>query len=499
MKGLKILFVASEVEGFAKTGGLADVARALPEALQALGHDVMVVMPDYPQMRDRGEREMVLANEKLTAPGAMDVDYQVACLRDGEFAVHAIECGRYFDRQGYYGEQHQGYQDNGERFAFFCAAALDCAKKLNFQADVVHCNDWHTGLIPFLLKTRYAQDPMLSKAISVLTIHNAVYQGVYGCEQLALLPELQQTRHVGLESGFGRINFLKVGVSFADKINAVSPNYANELLTELGSHGMAQTFYARRHDFQGILNGCDTSSWNPEIDPHLPQSYRANKTSLARGKKAAKKALQQQLGLAENNAPLYGMVCRLTEQKGIQLLLPILSTFLTHQVQMVIVGTGDPLLSSALAELAAAHPEKLVFIDAYDNALAHLVEAASDFFVMPSIYEPCGLNQIYSMAYGTVPIVRQVGGLADTVTDFHAEPLAATGFTFADPTPVALLITLQRSLLVYCQDQTGFKEMQLRGMQQDHRWEQAAATYVQLYFAAKKRQSHRAKRLKGAA
>ncbi|UXI04304.1 glycogen synthase GlgA [Photobacterium sp. TY1-4] len=482
---LKVLFVASEVEGLVKTGGLADVAKALPATLQAMGHDVRVVMPLYQKVAGREQAETVLATELCVTSQPQPVGYQVKTLHletDGDPVTVLGVDAPYFDRPELYAENNQAYADNGERFTFFSAAALDLCEKLDFQPDVIHCNDWHTGLVPFLLRTRYAQSSFFAQTKSVMTIHNAVFKGIFNYEQYSLIPELIQQRYVQLEMDPAHVSMLKAGVAYADKVNAVSPNYAQELLTELGSHGMAADFTARAGDLYGIINGCDYSDWNPETDPYIKQSFKANKVSLSRGKKACKRDLQQQVNLPEADVPIYGMVCRLTEQKGIHYLLPILEDFLVNDVQVVIVGTGDPTLAAALRAIADQYPAQFAFIEAYNNALAHCVEAGADFFMMPSEFEPCGLNQMYSLAYGTLPIVRGVGGLKDTVIDYDQTPQVATGFIFEAPTPEALLIKLQRSLLLYCQRPQEFKRLQQNAMACKFEWRESAEQYVRMYL-----------------
>ena len=280
------------------------------------------------------------------------------------------------------------------------------------------------------------------------------------------------------------ITMLKAGVMTADKINAVSPTYAKELKTDLGSHGMAAEFQYRASDLVGILNGCDYSTWNPENDHYLPEKYKADMDSMLRGKEACKKALQQRVGLAQNDVALYGMVCRLTNQKGVHYLIPILERFLKLDAQVVIVGTGDSKLAYQLKAIAERYSDKFAFVEAYDNELAHWVEAGSDFFLMPSEFEPCGLNQIYSMAYGSLPIVRAVGGLKDSVIDYDNDPDQATGFVFDRPDPIELLNIMQRSLLLYVQNPDEVRRVQLYAMEQHFCWKRAADEYLSLYYSA---------------
>ncbi|MGF1720417.1 glycogen synthase GlgA [Vibrio kyushuensis] len=477
-KKLSILFVASEVEGLIKSGGLADVAKALPESLLNLKQDVRLAIPAYSQIPDIEKAEVLLDTQLETSP---HTQYQVVQTEVAGVPVYAIRCEKYFSRNEMYAENNQAYADNAERFAFFSAASLDMLPKLGFQPDIIHANDWHTGLVPYFLKVRHQSDSFYSSMRSVISIHNAVFKGVFSYDELQAVPEFG-TRHVP-EAAVSEthITMLKAGVMCADKINAVSPTYAEELKTELGSHGMAHEFNLRKDDLVGILNGCDYSSWNPETDAYLPKKYRATKQSMIRGKKATRQALQEEVGLPVKDVAVYGMVCRLTQQKGVHYLLPILHEFLKHDVQLVIVGTGDPILASKLKDIAAQFGDKFAFVEAYNNKLAHWVEAGSDFFLMPSEFEPCGLNQIYSMAYGTLPIVRGVGGLKDSVTDYDDEPDKGTGFVFTKPTPEALLITLLRTLLLYAQNTAEIRRLQLDAMKQNFCWEKAAKHYLEMY------------------
>ncbi len=480
-KNLSILFVASEVEGIIKSGGLADVAKALPEALLNLQQDVRITLPAYQKIPNIQSAPVLLETQLEHWP---HTEYKVRELEVAGVKVYAIDCAKYFDRPEMYAENNEAYSDNGERFAFFSAACLDMLPKLAFQPNIVHANDWHTGFVPFLLKHRYANQAFYYGMKSILSIHNAIFKGIFSYKELDFLPELHG--HFAPDAAISptHVTMLKAGVMNADKINAVSPSYAEELKTYLGGHGMAEEFQTRSDDLVGILNGCDYSAWDPQSDPYIPAKYKASRQSMVRGKKLCKKALQDRVGLEQANTALYGMVCRLTNQKGLHYLLPILNDFLKNDVQIVVVGTGDPTLAACLQEIADENKEKFVFIEAYDNELAHLVEAGSDFFLMPSEFEPCGLNQIYSMAYGTLPIVRGVGGLKDSVNDYDTNPELATGFVFDEPEPTALLLTLLRSLLLYVQQPNEIKRVQLHAMQQDFCWSKAAEEYISLYQSA---------------
>lgn len=481
-KTLSIVFVASEVDGLIKSGGLADVAKALPKSLKELGHSVQIVMPAYKTIAGRDDAEIILTTQLEHWPHTA---YQVRSLNVDGIPVFAIESGDYFERAEMYAENNQAYADNGERFAFFSAATLDLLPKLlNKKPDIIHVNDWHTGLIPYLLKKRYVENEFYHQTRSVLSIHNAVFKGIFHYDEIACLSEFKSHFVPEASISHTHVSMLKAGVQCADKINAVSPNYAKELLTELGSHGMASDFQDRESDLIGILNGCDYSEWNPEKDSYIPKQFKVNRISMVRGKKACKAALQQELSLPQKDVAMYGMVCRLTNQKGIQYLLPILEQFLKNDLQLVIVGTGDPVLATRLTEIAQEHSDKFAFVEAYDNKLAHWVEAGSDFFIMPSEFEPCGLNQIYSMAYGTLPIVREVGGLKDSVNNYDDDIENATGFSFKNPEPMELLLVLMRSLLLYGQNLNEVKRVQLHAMKQDFCWNKAALKYIEMYRTA---------------
>ncbi|MHA2937395.1 glycogen synthase GlgA [Vibrio sp. RC27] len=478
---IDVWFAVSEAQGIVKSGGLADVAKALPKALQDIGHTVRIVLPGYRLAPGRLDCEIILKSSLSHWP---HTEYQVRCSELDGVEVYYIDCDHYFDRPELYAEHNNAYSDNGERFGFFSAACLDVLPKLNIKPDVVHANDWHTGLVPFLLKTRYNADPYYQDIKSVLTVHNAIFKGIYSYDELGVIPELHTSGMHHLEYGNGHVSMLRAGITYADKVNAVSPNYAAELLTPLGAHGLVDDFVHRTKDLYGIVNGCDYSEWNPKTDEFLPLNYDCETESLQQGKAESKSTLQEELRLPVRDVPLFGMVCRLTHQKGFHYLLPILEQFLRNDVQFIIVGTGEPDVANTLHQLVSKYPQKFMFVDAYSNRFAHLVEAASDFFVMPSEFEACGLNQIYSMAYGTLPIVREVGGLKDTVIDYDKDSDNATGFGFIDPSPEALLISMQRALLVYLQQPSTFLEMQQRAMRKDFSWHESAHEYIKMYHKA---------------
>ncbi len=478
---MRILFLASEVVPFAKTGGLADVAKALPTALHSLGHDFIIVMPCYAKIN--GWRDFpVIANLTMSnQQNEKTINYCVRESKLGEVKVWFIDYEYYFNRNNLYGENNVAYGDNGERFAFFSEACLEAAKALNFKPDIIHCNDWHTALTPMILKLRYTTDPFFTDTRTVLTVHNGAFQGIYDRSQIWMIPEIAHIHNDSIEHGYGNINYLKCGVFYADKINAVSPSYAEELTTFLGGHGMAQNFIDRINDLCGIVNGCDYTDWDPNTDPEIPFRFSSED---AHNKKLCKYLLQEITCLPVCNIPVFGMVCRLTEQKGINLLMPILNDFLSHEIQFILVGTGDPALEQSLIPYTEKFRGRFVFKSVYDNHLAHLVEAGADFFIMPSLFEPCGLNQMYSLAYGTLPIVRAVGGLKDTVTCYDDDRENATGFIFKEPEAGALLNCLRRVLIFYLQDPEEFHRIRKNSMQVRYSWAESAKEYELMYQSA---------------
>ncbi|WP_257263987.1 glycogen synthase [Endozoicomonas sp. ONNA2] len=485
---LKILFAVSELAGIVKTGGLADVAGALGPWMSELGNDVRVIMPAYRQALEALATDVVGAGEVcLGAYGRMGF-----ALRQGMFdgvPIYLIEHNHYFDRSGLYTYEGEGFADNSERFAFFCKAALQACKLLNFKPDIIHGHDWQSALLPYYLKTHESGNAFFVGTRSVLTIHNGAYQQHTDSGLLSVLGIDHPWYTPDFFEDHGHINLLKGGIALADKIITVSPGYAEELLTDLGSHGLAHIMGRRKQDFSGILNGCDYQQWNPETDDLLPANYSLQDLS---GKAVCKQALQKRLQLPKvADKPLYGLVSRLAEQKGFAYLIPALWQFLRDDVQVVLQGSGDRSIAAELNRLASAFTDKCSFVEDYDNPLAHQIEAGSDFFLMPSLFEPCGLNQMYSMKYGTLPIVRAVGGLVDSVKGY--DPTAdggtgiakksATGFMFDSPDSDALLHCLNQTRAVY-QDRELMAHLMANAMSESFTWEQPALDYLKVYRAA---------------
>jgi starch synthase len=477
---MRILMVASEAVPFAKTGGLADVAGALPRALARLGHEVEVVIPRY-----RG----VTAGERV---GRITVGLGPQAFDAGVYAVSAdgvrtvfIDQPAYFDRDGIYGTQGQDFADNPERFAFLAHAALRWAALTGARYDVIHAHDWQAGLIPVILSMSSPSVPSLTKVPVVFTIHNLAYQGVFEAEWL---PRLglggSLMRMDGLEY-WGRISFLKAGIVFSHMVTTVSPRYAEEIQTAQFGFGFDGILRERAGKLVGIVNGIDYDQWNPAIDPHLPEPFDADHLE---GKVASKRRVLEVFGFPVNETtlarPLIGMVSRLVDQKGFDLLQAAADELPGLGASFVLLGTGDRRYEDLWRGLARRFPDVVAAHIGFDEGLAHLIEGGSDIFLMPSQFEPCGLNQMYSLRYGTVPLVRATGGLYDTVSNYDAATGEGTGFTFHDYSPDALLGTLRWALAVY-RDRDAWRRLQRAGMQRDHSWESSARAYVSVYERAR--------------
>ncbi len=474
---LKILFVVSELAGIVKTGGLADVASALGRELKKLGHDVRIVMPAYSK---------ALKELATTVQGVGDVRFSSGrktgfAIHESEFnetPVYLIEHNDYFERDGLYTCQGRGYSDNSERFGFFSKAALELCQQIDFQPDIFHCHDWQTAMLPYFLRVDESLNPFFSNSSSVLTIHNAAFQQRTDAACMDTLGIGWRYFNPACFEDSGWINILKGGLAFADRITTVSPRYASELLTETGSHGLKNSFQRREGDLTGILNGCDYQEWNPETDDLIPARYSADDLS---GKEICKRKLQECFQLtADTDIPVYGLVGRLSEQKGFTYLISALRQFLENEVQVIVLGCGDESIACELSALVTEFPEKFRFYDGFDNSLAHQIEAGSDFFLMPSLFEPCGLNQMYSLRYGTLPIVRAVGGLLDSVSGFEDYGKNATGFVFEQPDSIELTDCLQKTLDVYC-NKALFGQLILNAMEQRFTWEQSARQYLTVF------------------
>lgn len=481
MDKLKIMFAISEVDGFVKTGGLADIGYSLPVALKAMGHDVRLVLPHYKTLQKKPEQYNVVTELGVPMGGR---EYWCS-IHEGsieDVPVYFVEFNQFFYRDGLYDDGHWPYPDNAERFGFFSRAVIQVCQALHFSPDIIHCNDWHTSLTPYYLHHLRFGHPILQKTTSVLSIHNAAFHGNFHPDYLNFLGIPRQHFHMHGFEDYGRINLLKGGIAWADKINTVSPGYAEELLTYLGGHGLQVALYRRRRDFCGILNGCDYQVWNPEFDDALPARYSSNHLE---GKRVCKAELQRFMHLPEQkHVPVLGIISRLTRQKGFDYLLPAMYQILEQDahVQFVILGTGESWIEQAFNELAYRFPHKVGWKNYYDWKLSHWIEAGSDFFLMPSLYEPCGLNQMYSLKYGTIPIVRHVGGLKDTVRD-QSKP-NGNGFTFLTPDYRALVDCIYRAVHFYYNHPNKMTAMVKNAMSENFNWDKSAKEYVKMYHEA---------------
>ena len=475
---LSVLMVASEAQPYAKTGGLGDVTGALAGALARLGHTVTLVMPRYRVVDAVGPAGRRLA---LTMGGrAFDVGL-VEVVHGPRERVVLVECGELYDREGLYGADGLDHPDNAVRFGLLSRAALEYAVGLESPPSIVHAHDWQTGLVPVLLRTRYSADPVWQRVPSLFTIHNLAYQGVFPAETLSALDLGSELLSIdGLEF-WNQVSFMKGGINFADAVTTVSAGYAREILTPEYGEGLEGLLVHRQQRLTGILNGIDTDTWNPRTDRYLPAPFSAADLG---GKRVAKRAVLARYGLPDDAAamarPLIGMVSRLVAQKGLDLVWEGRGALAALDAAFVILGSGERRYEEMWRDLAAAHPTRIGVRIGFDEGLAHLIEGGADLFLMPSRFEPCGLNQMYSMRYGTVPVVRATGGLDDTVRTFDPDTGAGTGFTFHEYRASAMLAALEATLALYARP-ARWRALQQAGMRQDFSWDASAATYVQEY------------------
>jgi starch synthase len=417
-----------------------------------------------------------------------DVEYFEAELRDGARAL-LIDCPDLFDREGLYGVDSSEYTDNPLRFAMLVRAAFEFVARREAAPSVVHAHDWQAALAPVYLNTLYATHPILGDTPSILTIHNLAYQGLFAADWLPRLDLGWEQFTIDRLEYWGRISFLKGGINDAQTVTTVSPRYAQEIQTPELGFGFDGILRERRADLVGILNGIDTEEWDPERDRFLPMAFNA--ANLAGGKAAAKADVLLRYHLPSlPTRPLIGMISRMVDQKGFDLIAAIASELPLLDAAFVVLGTGEARYQEMWTRLAAAHPDQIGVRLGFDEPLAHLIEAGVDIFLMPSRFEPCGLNQLYSLRYGTVPVVRAVGGLADTVTDYAAGRKSSTGFVFEPYTPAALMEALTRALALYS-NRLKWQALQITGMKQDHSWDRSAREYVKIYERALRTRAER--------
>jgi starch synthase len=479
---MNIVFAASECVPFSKTGGLADVVGALPQALADLGHQVSVYLPKYKQTPLENDAKVLLPS--VTVP--FDDQYRFCSVLDGGrragVQFYFIDYPSFFGRENLYGTPAGDYPDNAERFALYCRAVVEASKILGVPR-IFHCHDWQSALIPVLLRTSYAEDPVFRASHTVFTIHNIGYQGLFPPDTLPLLMLPWDLLTIDKMEFWGKVNFLKGALAFSDHITTVSRKYSQEIQTPEFGFGLDGVLRGRSGSVSGILNGVDYSEWSPERDQRIVRQYSPDHLE---GKLECKYDLLRQFGLngsgvkEQVETPVMGIVSRFAAQKGFDLIAEIAEDLARLPVIFTVLGSGDKEYQDLFVKLNRQFPEKFAVKIAYDNTLAHKIEAGADMFLMPSRYEPSGLNQMYSLKYGTVPIVRATGGLEDSIEPWDAKSGKGTGFKFTGYTGAALLASIQEALKVF-KDKAAWKKIMLNGMKKDFSWTASAREYVKIY------------------
>jgi starch synthase len=494
---VKVLFATTEAVPFCKTGGLGDVCGSLPQELAKLGHQPVVILPGFRQALNCGRKleptgvRFEIPIGRKTVPGT----FFRGTLPGDKVPVYLIHQPQYYDRPELYREGGHDYKDNCERFVFFCRAALEAIKLLDLGTELVHCHDWTSGLIPAYMKTELCGVPPYDSIASLLTIHNIAYQGNFWHWDMELTGIDWKHFNWRQMEFFGNLSFLKSGIAFADAISTVSPRYAQEIQRPPLSCGLEGILQHRRQDLFGIINGVDYNEWNPEIDSLL-SGHNYSVRNFQEGKRACKAALQREVGLPQvAEKPLVAMIGRLADQKGFDLVAKLIPQWApASDVQWVILGTGEPAYHELFSNLARQYPDKVAVKLGFSNDLAHRIEAGADIFLMPSRYEPCGLNQLYSLRYGTVPVVHATGGLADTITNFNDATLednTANGFSFDQYSTAALADALDRACKAFA-NRPVWEQLVRKGIQQDWSWTHSAREYDRLYQHTLARLSHAA-------
>ncbi|HEY4842386.1 MAG TPA: glycogen synthase GlgA [Terriglobales bacterium] len=478
---MHIAFAASECVPFSKTGGLADVVGALPRALAALGHQVSVYIPRYRQTKLTDPQTVV---RSITVP--FDDKYRFCSIVTAGPSTgvkfYFVDYPPYFDRDALYGSPAGDYPDNAERFALFSRAVLEASKVLGVP-HVFHCHDWQSALVPVMLRTLYAEDPAFRDVATVFTIHNMGYQGLFPPDTLPLLMLPWDLLTMSKMEFFGQVNFLKGALVYSDYVTTVSKKYSQEIQTTEYGFGLEGVLRDRAATVTGILNGIDYDEWNPQTDQFIAAKYSPQDLS---GKLKCKQDLLQAFGIPNVDAkvPVIGIVSRFAAQKGFDLIAQIMDRLAREEMIMVVLGSGDKLYEEMFQRLNKQFPNKIAAKVAFDNAIAHKIEAGADMFLMPSRYEPCGLNQMYSLKYGTVPIVRATGGLDDTIEPWDARTGRGTGFKFSEYNGEALLLTIKHALLAY-QDPSSWQTLMRNGMTRDFSWGASAREYGKIYERAR--------------
>ncbi|WP_442483989.1 glycogen synthase GlgA [Aeoliella sp. SH292] len=482
---MNVLFASAEAVPFAKTGGLGDVCGSLPRELVARGVRTSLVIPAFRQALNCGQPIEPTGIEFEVPIAGQQVHGRIlkSVLPDSDVPVYLVDQPSYYDRPELYREAGNDYNDNCERFVFFNRAVLEVIDQILPDTQIVHAHDWTAGLVPVYLKTITGHNVAFGDIASLFTIHNLAYQGSFWHWDMELTGLDWKYFNWQQMEFYGKLNFMKSALVFADAVSTVSPTYAKEIQHSEHGCGLEGVLQDRSQDLFGVLNGCDYGEWNPEADAFLPQQFNAE--NFVAGKAECKRALQQELGLPQKaETPLVVIVGRLADQKGFDLIAPLIPQFASRgAVQFAILGTGEPHYHALLSDLASKYPDQVAVRLEFSNALAHRFEAAGDLFLMPSRYEPCGLNQMYSLRYGTVPIVRATGGLADTITDGTDHALSngtANGFSFVEYTSDALASTIERALSLY-RSPDAWRRLVRTGMNQDWSWRTSAQQYVHVY------------------
>lgn len=476
---MRILMATSELHPYSKTGGLADMVAALGKQLAQMGHRVGIVTPLYRGIREKFPTLQKLDwNLNLPLGGSyVTGEIWVAEPMKG-LTLYFVHQPEFFDRSGIYNEAGADYKDNADRFIFFSKAAVHLARYLPWLPEVLHVHDWQVGLVPLLVQQERLTGGWGNPPPVMLTIHNLAYQGVFAAPAFGLTNLPPSWFNTGTTEFYGAMNCLKAGIATADVITTVSPRYAREIMTEEFGCGLDDLLRHRQHALHGVLNGVDYEEWNTTHNSHLSFKYSAEKLA---GKTRNKTALRRELGLANTaGVPLFGAVTRLAEQKGVDLMIPALEEMLSRRMQFVLLGSGDASYERSLHQLARRYPSQVAVRIGYNHGLSHRIEAGCDFFLMPSRFEPCGLNQMYSLRYGTVPIVRATGGLDDSVVDASENSQEATGIKFSEFSPAALAQGIRKALSLFAVP-PALKQYRLNGMVADFSWDATAAKYLRLY------------------
>ncbi|MCQ6274482.1 glycogen synthase GlgA [Bacillus sp. V3B] len=470
---MKILFAVSECVPFIKSGGLADVAGSLPKELIRLGADVRIIMPKYGIISEQYKQEMKKIAEFTVQVGWRNQYCGIEMYTYDNVIFYFVDNERYFKRDRLY-----GYDDDGERFAFFNQAVLESLEHLSFYPDVIHCHDWHTGMIPFLLKKKYQKKKAYAKIRTVFTIHNLQFQGIMPKEALKDLFDLDnQYFHVDELEFYGNINFMKGAIVAADKITTVSPTYMHEIQTDYYGEKLNGLLIKRKDDLSGILNGIDEEIYNPAWDEKIVQKYSPVNIQY---KEANKLYLQERFALPELEVPLITMVTRLTKQKGLELIRRVFHEIMAENIQMIILGTGDPEFEHFFREMEYQYKDKFKAYIGFDDTIAHQLYGGTDLFLMPSKFEPCGLGQLIALKYGALPIVRETGGLNDTIQSYNEITCEGNGFSFTNFNAHDMLHTFRRAIDVY-DDKGVWSQLRKTAMEMEFSWAQSAAKYNQLY------------------